>query len=87
MSDSKNTMALVAIILGGVTLFFSFCCGPLSFVSGLAGVVCGFLGVSEANKQNGNGKGMAMGGIGLSIFGMGIYIAFLVLGVAIGMFG
>lgn len=58
---AKNGLALASLILGICSLTIGCCCW-LHVPLGLAGVICGFLGLNKA-KETGVGKGMALAGI------------------------
>lgn len=63
----------------------SLVCGILSFftcgVLGIVAIILGFLGLGKAKEQNGNGKGMAIGGMVTGALGIliGVFLLFTVI--------
>ena len=58
---AQNGLALASMILGICSLTIGCCCW-LHVPLGIAGLICGFLGLNKA-KETGVGKGMALAGI------------------------
>lgn len=57
--QGSNGFSIASMVLGIVSIIFACCFWPLSFVTGIVGLVLGILSV----KQNRAGKGMAIAGI------------------------
>lgn len=71
-ATGSNGLAVASLVLGILSLF-------CSLLTGIPAVVCGFLGLSKANRV-GAGKGMAIAGmvlgvVGTVVSGVGIYFA------------
>lgn len=61
----NESNAVVALIIGILSLPLSFCCGAFSLPVGIAAVVFGFLSLNKINDQPDvlDGRGMAIAGI------------------------
>lgn len=84
-SAETNVLAVVSIITGGLAFLSSGCCCiPIASIFAavvlpllsLIGIVTGMLGLGQA-KVSGQGKGLAMAGIGLS--GAAVLVALSIL--------
>ena len=72
-----NPMAITGLVMGCVGVFGGLCCGP---VFSPLGIVFSSIGLSQINKNPTlyTGKGIAIGGLCLSIFGLLIWVAMLI---------
>jgi hypothetical protein len=71
-STQNNTLGLLALIFGVLSIPLGFCCGILSVPAGLAGIVLGILGIRKAAEGQASNRGMAVagaicGGVGLVV--------------------
>lgn len=76
-APQKNGMAIGALI-AGIAAFVLSCVPILGFGGGIAGIVCGILGM----KKGPTGKGMCIAGIILGALGIVGAIIWMVVGVA-----
>ena len=74
-TTEQNTLAIVSLVCGIVTLVLALCCWPLALVSAIAVLITGYLGLRKADELGGNGKGMAIAGLVMG--GIGILAAVL----------
>ena len=71
-----QNLPIAAIICGSAAVLFSFCCGLFSLPLGIVAIVCGFMGMNNANSnpQKFGGKNLAIGGMALG--GLSLLISF-----------
>ncbi|MFN8015346.1 MAG: DUF4190 domain-containing protein [Acidimicrobiia bacterium] len=74
-SGQSNTPALIAMILGIISL-----CGGM--LTGIPAVILGFVGKKKANELNGQGNGQAITGIVLGFIGIALSILWIILLIA-----
>lgn len=76
VSTSKtNGFAVAGFIISLASMLL--CCGTLSWLS----LIFSIIGTVNANKENGNGKGLAIAGIVISAISLVLYIVLYILGV------
>jgi len=75
MNQNKpsNTLAIIGLVLAIIAILFSFipCLGTLAFIPGIIGLILSVIAFLKA-KDNGDPKGMAIGGIVVSILACAI---------------
>ncbi|HEX5541261.1 MAG TPA: hypothetical protein VFX60_06815 [Micromonospora sp.] len=59
----SNTLGLIGMILGIVSIPFGLCCGLFTAPFALAGMVLGFLGLNKANQGQASNRGQALAGL------------------------
>ena len=60
--DTNTGLAVASLVLGITSIIFAFiCCG--GFVFAIPAVVCGVMGIKQANRGQASGKGMAIAGV------------------------
>lgn len=74
-SNGSNGLAIAGFVVSLVSSLL--CCGSFSFIS----LILSIVGLVNAKKYNGNGKGMAIAGIIISSIGMILLIALYALGI------
>ena len=86
VGPKNNVLALVGLILGIVSLTIGWTCG-ITFITGLAGIVCSAIGMSQIKKDPAGqkGKGLAIGGIVTSILAIVFLIIAIIALFALGM--
>jgi hypothetical protein len=79
-SAKTSAAATFALVFGLSSLFTALLAllAPLGVVFGLIGLVLGIVGISKANQIDVTGKGVAIGGLVLSVLGLLLGIALLV---------
>ncbi|MGC1275771.1 MAG: DUF4190 domain-containing protein [Planctomycetaceae bacterium] len=82
-SSKTNTLAIVAVVCGGIGLVMSFCCGLFGVPVDIAAIACGGIALSQIKRTMEQGRGMAMGGLVMGVLGLVLAIAMFFLGVAI----
>ena len=62
-------MGVASLVLGIVSIVFCWipCVGNFAFLPGVIGIILGGCGIHVAKKRNGEGKGVAIAGLVLSI--------------------
>lgn len=81
VGDPKTSAAAVFSLVFGLSALFTALLAflaPLAVVFGLIGLVLGFVGLSKAKEIDVTGRGVAIGGIVLSVLGLLIGIALLI---------
>lgn len=82
-SSNTDSKAILSLVLGVLSLPLAFCC-MIGVVTGIAGVVLGGLALSEANKTgNTSSRGMAIGGIAVSVVAIVLSVGSMFLGIAL----
>ena len=81
-STQNNTLGLLAMIFGILSIPFAVCCGFIDVPLGIAGLVLGILGKRRADAGFANNRGMALAGIICSVIGLVIAVVFVVIGIA-----
>ncbi|ADD42644.1 DUF4190 domain-containing protein [Stackebrandtia nassauensis] len=76
-------MPLTSMILGIVSIPLVFCC-YIGTITGILAIIFGAIGLSQVNKGEARGKGMAMAGLILGISAFVVLIVFIVLYIAVG---
>ncbi|MFR9781117.1 DUF4190 domain-containing protein, partial [Micromonospora sp. MS34] len=66
----NNTLGLIGMIAGIVSIVFAFCCTPLGIIGGIAGVVLGVMGQKKVQTGEATNGGQAKaalicGGVGI----------------------
>jgi hypothetical protein len=81
---AQNQKALIALILGIISVPFMFCCGCIGIGTGAGALACGILGRKEIQASGGaqTGDGMALAGIILGVLGIVVSAVLMLLGVA-----
>lgn len=74
-----NTKAIVAFIMGILSLVFIIIFPLITFILAILGIVFGFLALSEIKKVEQAGRGMALAGIICSIIAFVLPIILMVL--------
>ncbi|HSK91561.1 MAG TPA: hypothetical protein VK875_09625 [Euzebyales bacterium] len=79
-SAKTSAAATFALVFGLSSLFTALLAllAPLAVVFGLIGLILGIVGISKANQIDVTGKGVAIGGLVLSVLGLLLGIALLV---------
>ena len=83
----SQVLAILSMIFGIISIPL-LCCNGIGLAAGIAGVVCGIIGIKKANEGTASGKGMAIAGtvcgaitIVLAVAGLVIYgLAFVTTG-------
>jgi hypothetical protein len=78
----NNTLGLVGMILGILSIPFALCCPLLGIPLGIGGAVTGGLGVKKANEGQASNRGMALAGLICGGVGIVIGIINAILGAA-----
>jgi hypothetical protein len=75
-----SAAAVFALVFGLISLFAALLAllAPLAVVFGLIGLVLGIVGISKAKHVNVTGKGVAIGGLVLSVIGLLLGVALLI---------
>ena len=82
-SAKTNTLAIVAVVCGGLGIVMSFCCGLFGIPVDIAALICGGLALSQIKTTGEQGRGMAIAGLVLGALGIVLAIVMMVVGVAI----
>lgn len=67
--EPGDGVATASLVLGIVSIIPGCCCGLISFPTGIAAIITGFVGLKSQTN-----KGMAVGGIVLGFIGLGISV-------------
>jgi hypothetical protein len=73
--STQNTLGLLALIFGILSIPLAFCCGLFSVPLGIAGVALGIVGIRKATQGQATNRGMALAGAICG--GAGILLAIL----------
>ncbi|MDO5124669.1 MAG: DUF4190 domain-containing protein, partial [Eubacteriales bacterium] len=79
-TKANNTLGIISLICGIVSVVSTCCCGWISFPTAIAGIVCAII---DKNK-NGNMTTMAKVGLILGIVGIVLAIVNIILSVVLG---
>jgi hypothetical protein len=79
-SPKTSAAAVFSLVFGLTSLFTALLAllAPLAVVFGLIGLVLGFVGISKARQVDVTGKGVAIGGLVLSLIGLLLGVALLI---------
>ncbi len=81
-AKKTNTLAIVAVVCGGVGLVLSFCCGVFGVPVDIAAIVCGAIALSQIQRTGEQGRGLAIAGIVMGVLWIILAIVMVILGVA-----
>ncbi|WP_321280100.1 DUF4190 domain-containing protein [Marinifilum fragile] len=81
-SNSGQTLGIIALVLGILTLFIGFipCIGFIAFIPGVIAIILSIIGLSQANRDNG-ARGINIGALVISVLGVlvaSIWLFFIV---------
>jgi hypothetical protein len=76
-----NSLAVVGLVLGIISVPFSFCCYGLPF--NLAGIVISIVALVQINEQKQEGRGLAIAGLVLSVASIVLAVLWVILSFAI----
>lgn len=79
----NNTLGLIGMIAGIVSIVFALCCTPLGILAGIAGVVLGVLGQKKVQSGEASNPGQAKAGLICGGIGIVLCIISAVAGAAI----
>ena len=76
-----ETLAIISLIAGILSLIVSFCCGFLGFPFPIAAIILGLISLSKIKKdpENLKGKGLAIGGIICGAVGIVLLVLAIIL--------
>ena len=92
--NNNNVLAIISLVLGIMAIVGQICnCVPLVNYAamvllpmlGIAAIITGGIGISKANTMDGEGKPLAMAGVGLgcaSLLVTATFVALIIFGVA-----
>jgi hypothetical protein len=69
-AQPTNTLAIVALILG--------LSGFIFFITGIGGIVCGHIALSQVKRTGQNGRGLAIAGLVSGYVSVGLLLLFIV---------
>ncbi|MCP1121796.1 DUF4190 domain-containing protein, partial [Robbsia andropogonis] len=70
---STNSLAIVSLVLSIAGLF--------TFVTAIAGVICGHIALGQVKRTGEQGQGLALGGVIAGYVVIGLYVIATILGV------
>ena len=76
----NNTFGILALVLGVLSLLFSFCCGLFGLLFCIPAIILGVIGMNKANAGQATNKGMALAGLVCGGIGVVIGIAMVIIG-------
>jgi hypothetical protein len=85
-TGQNNTLGLLAMIFGIVSIPLGFCCGIFGVAMGGAGIVLGILGLRKANQGQATNRGMALTGIICGAIGVIGWIILIAISASTGFF-
>ncbi|WP_421917916.1 hypothetical protein [Marinifilum sp.] len=70
-SNSGQTIGIIALVLGIITLFIGFipCIGFIAFVPGIIAIILSVIGLSQANRESG-ARGINIAALVVSVLGV-----------------
>jgi hypothetical protein len=79
----NNTLGLVGMILGIVSIPLALCCTFMGIPLGIAAVVLGILGKQKADRGLANNRGQAIAGLACGAAGIALSVLWIILSVAL----
>lgn len=76
----SNTLGLLGLIFGIISIPFGFCCGLFTLPFAAAGIILGYLGMQRAAQGQATNKGQAKAGLITGIIGLVLGIVMVILG-------
>jgi len=78
-TGQSNTLGLLSMIFGIVSIPLAFCCLYIGIPLGIAAVITGFLGLNKVKEGLANNKGMAMAGLICGAAGVVLGVVWVIL--------
>lgn len=82
-TGQSNTLGLLSMIFGIVSIVLGFCCGLFGSPFAIAALVMGFIGLNKVKLGQASNKGMALTGVICGAAGLVVAIIMVIVGVAI----
>lgn len=84
-AQSNQALSVTALVLGICSIATTFCCLGGGLLPAIIAMICGGIGVSKANKGEGGGRGMALGGFITGVIGVVLNVLFMIFIIFMGM--